>query len=284
MDLGESLPQAAVRETLEETGIHVEITGLVGIYTDPRHVILYTSNGEARQEFSVVFTARPVGGEPTPSERVPRGPLGRAGRDRRAADGPVDADADRPLPGRRRDAAPWIATGSAPAPTSSPPSAPSAPSSSASCCCAASTAARPSAPRTNGAPRPPAISAWVEVHRKPDGGRELAFHIHNASDMPIYEVELPLPAPPGDERAGRVRRPRAARPDHPPAAPPEWLRSYVEPEPVQIEFLDSAGRRWTRDEQGSLAPVTSEVDRPGRCRQRRLDPADRLHDRPAARR
>ena len=68
MDLGESLPDAAVRETVEETGVRVEITGLVGIYTDPRHVILYTSNGEARQEFSVVFTARPVGGEPTPSD------------------------------------------------------------------------------------------------------------------------------------------------------------------------------------------------------------------------
>lgn len=68
MDLGESLPAAAVRETLEESGIEVEITGLVGIYTDPRHVILYTSNGEVRQEFSVVFTARPLGGEPTPSD------------------------------------------------------------------------------------------------------------------------------------------------------------------------------------------------------------------------
>lgn len=68
MDLGESLPATAVRETAEETGIDVEITGLVGIYTDPRHVILYTSNNEVRQEFSVVFTARPVGGAPTPSE------------------------------------------------------------------------------------------------------------------------------------------------------------------------------------------------------------------------
>ncbi|GAA4953368.1 NUDIX hydrolase [Actinoplanes utahensis] len=67
MDLGESLPQTAVRETAEETGIDVEVTGLVGIYTDPRHVILYTSNNEARQEFSIVFTARPVGGAPTPS-------------------------------------------------------------------------------------------------------------------------------------------------------------------------------------------------------------------------
>lgn len=67
MDLGESLPAAAVRETEEETGIHTEVTGLVGIYTDPRHVILYTSNGEVRQEFSVVFTARPLSGGPTPS-------------------------------------------------------------------------------------------------------------------------------------------------------------------------------------------------------------------------
>lgn len=67
MELGESLVQAAVRETREETGIDCEITGLVGIYTDPKHVILYTSDGEARQEFSVVFTARAIGGAPTPS-------------------------------------------------------------------------------------------------------------------------------------------------------------------------------------------------------------------------
>jgi hypothetical protein len=30
-------------------------------------VVLYTSNGEARQEFSVVLTARPLGGQPTAS-------------------------------------------------------------------------------------------------------------------------------------------------------------------------------------------------------------------------
>lgn len=96
------------------------------------------------------------------------------------------------------------------------------------------------------------ISAWVEAYRRADGTRELAFHIHNASDMPIYEVELPLPTRSDEEGAVEfvglvppgqtVKRP----------APPEWLRTYVEPEPVQIEFLDSAGRRWTRDEQGSL--------------------------------
>ena len=62
------MTQAAIRETKEESGIDCEITGLVGIYTDPKHVILYTSNGEARQEFSIVLTARPVRGEPTPSD------------------------------------------------------------------------------------------------------------------------------------------------------------------------------------------------------------------------
>jgi 8-oxo-dGTP pyrophosphatase MutT (NUDIX family) len=62
LDLGESIAQTAVRETEEETGIRCEITGLVGIYTNPRHVIEYTSNGEVRQEFSVVFTAHPIGG------------------------------------------------------------------------------------------------------------------------------------------------------------------------------------------------------------------------------
>jgi 8-oxo-dGTP pyrophosphatase MutT (NUDIX family) len=67
MDPGESLPECGVRETEEETGIGCEITGLVGVYTNPRHVILYTSNGEVRQECSLVFVARMVGGEPTPS-------------------------------------------------------------------------------------------------------------------------------------------------------------------------------------------------------------------------
>jgi len=67
IDLGESVAQAAVRETLEESGIECAITGIVGIYSDPKHVILYTSNGEVSQEFSIVLTARPLGGQPTPS-------------------------------------------------------------------------------------------------------------------------------------------------------------------------------------------------------------------------
>ncbi|MEU2515890.1 NUDIX domain-containing protein [Streptomyces syringium] len=61
MDMGDSLPGTAVREVKEETGLDVEITGLVGTYTDPRHVIAY-SNGEVRRQFNVCFTARVIGG------------------------------------------------------------------------------------------------------------------------------------------------------------------------------------------------------------------------------
>ena len=67
VEMNESVSDAAIRETFEETGIRVEVTGLLGVYSDPRHVIHFTSNDEVRREFSVVLTARPVGGEPTPS-------------------------------------------------------------------------------------------------------------------------------------------------------------------------------------------------------------------------
>lgn len=62
VDLGESAPYAAVRETKEETGFDVEVTGLVGLYTDPRHVMAY-DDGEVRQQFSICFAARVTGGE-----------------------------------------------------------------------------------------------------------------------------------------------------------------------------------------------------------------------------
>src|SRR3954470_5917209 len=63
MDIGETIAEAGMRETREETGIDCEIVRLVGIYTNPRHVMHYTSNDEVRQECSLVFAARPVGGE-----------------------------------------------------------------------------------------------------------------------------------------------------------------------------------------------------------------------------
>ena len=45
----------------EETGFDVEVTGLVGIYTDPKHVIAYT-DGEVRQQFTLSFRCRVLGG------------------------------------------------------------------------------------------------------------------------------------------------------------------------------------------------------------------------------
>ncbi|MFD4947466.1 NUDIX domain-containing protein [Streptomyces sp. NPDC058239] len=67
MDLSDSLPGTAVREVKEETGFDVEVTGLVGMYTDPRHIIEY-SDGEVRRQFNVCFTARITGGAPAISD------------------------------------------------------------------------------------------------------------------------------------------------------------------------------------------------------------------------
>ncbi|WP_446221451.1 NUDIX hydrolase [Nocardia sp. IBHARD005] len=62
MELGESLAECGVRETWEETGINVEIVGIVGTYTDPGHVFAY-DDGEVRQEFSICLLGKPTGGE-----------------------------------------------------------------------------------------------------------------------------------------------------------------------------------------------------------------------------
>ncbi|GAA2750693.1 NUDIX domain-containing protein [Kitasatospora cinereorecta] len=61
MELGESLAGCGIRETLEETGIRIEIAGIVGTYTDPGHILAY-DDGEVRQEFSICLLGRPVGG------------------------------------------------------------------------------------------------------------------------------------------------------------------------------------------------------------------------------
>ena len=66
-DFGESISQAAIRETREEAGIDVIVTGLVGIYTDPHHLVEY-SDGEVRQQFSICFRAQQTGGSLTRSD------------------------------------------------------------------------------------------------------------------------------------------------------------------------------------------------------------------------
>jgi ADP-ribose pyrophosphatase YjhB (NUDIX family) len=61
LEPGETLTQAAVREVKEETGIGIEVTGLIGLYSNPNHVIVY-DDGEIRQEFSICFRAQPRSG------------------------------------------------------------------------------------------------------------------------------------------------------------------------------------------------------------------------------
>ena len=72
MNPGESLSATAVRETFEETGVRVKLVGVVGIYTDPRHVIHYTSDDEVRQEFTVVYRGDYLSGQPTTSDETTR--------------------------------------------------------------------------------------------------------------------------------------------------------------------------------------------------------------------
>ncbi|MFJ9440490.1 NUDIX hydrolase [Kitasatospora sp. NPDC101235] len=60
-DIGESVADTVVREVREETGIDVEVVSVVGLYTDPGHVMAY-DDGEVRQQFSICFRARPTGG------------------------------------------------------------------------------------------------------------------------------------------------------------------------------------------------------------------------------
>ena len=52
----------AIREVREETGLKIRITGLIGTYTDPYILIAY-SDGEVRQEFTLVYGAEIESGE-----------------------------------------------------------------------------------------------------------------------------------------------------------------------------------------------------------------------------
>lgn len=71
MEYGESLEVCATREVLEETGIAVEVVGMVGVFTDSRHRIEY-GDGEVRQEFAVVYRGKYLHGTPTSSPESPR--------------------------------------------------------------------------------------------------------------------------------------------------------------------------------------------------------------------
>lgn len=71
MEIGESIAQTVTREVQEETGVIVEPTAIVGVYSDPQDIVAY-DDGEVRQQFSVCMLCRVVGGEirPTGDESI----------------------------------------------------------------------------------------------------------------------------------------------------------------------------------------------------------------------
>lgn len=65
----ETLTQCAIRECREETGLDIEITALIGVFSDPRHVSAYP-DGEVRQPVNACFSARPIAGTLTTTEEA----------------------------------------------------------------------------------------------------------------------------------------------------------------------------------------------------------------------
>lgn len=64
MDAGETLAAAAVREAREETGLDVEITGFIGVFSAlKRRVVRYPDNGDLRRLVDTAAKARRVGGQ-----------------------------------------------------------------------------------------------------------------------------------------------------------------------------------------------------------------------------
>lgn len=61
MEPGESPAEAAVRETFEETGLHVRVKRLVGVYSDPNQLVIYADNTKV-QIVAIHFEAEVTGG------------------------------------------------------------------------------------------------------------------------------------------------------------------------------------------------------------------------------
>ncbi|MDT3443509.1 MULTISPECIES: NUDIX domain-containing protein [unclassified Pseudofrankia] len=62
MQIGEWFVDCVVREVREETGFEVRVDRVVGVYSNPGHVMVY-ADGERRQEFSVCCACTIIGGE-----------------------------------------------------------------------------------------------------------------------------------------------------------------------------------------------------------------------------
>lgn len=63
LEFGENLTDCAIREVYEETGFNINIENIIGTYTNPKTVVEY-SDGEVRQEFTILYSGRIISGTP----------------------------------------------------------------------------------------------------------------------------------------------------------------------------------------------------------------------------
>lgn len=69
MDAGEDATEACVREVLEETGLHVCIERLIGVYSNP-HLIIEYADGERCHSVALHFEATSMAGTLSISEET----------------------------------------------------------------------------------------------------------------------------------------------------------------------------------------------------------------------
>ncbi|PWH12704.1 MAG: NUDIX hydrolase [Anaerolineae bacterium] len=69
VDAGESVAEACIREVWEEIGLRVRIVRLVGVYSDPNRLVIY-SDGNKVQTVALHFQAEVLEGQPHLSNEV----------------------------------------------------------------------------------------------------------------------------------------------------------------------------------------------------------------------
>jgi len=75
VERGESVASAAVREVYEETGVHVEVGKLIGVYSDPARQVIDYGDGRRVHAINLCFEAHAtgIGSATTPHETLATG-------------------------------------------------------------------------------------------------------------------------------------------------------------------------------------------------------------------
>ncbi len=75
VEIGESVADAAAREVYEETGVHVSVGRLIGVYSDPARQVIAYPDGRRVHAVNLCFEACPTGSgaATTPHETLATG-------------------------------------------------------------------------------------------------------------------------------------------------------------------------------------------------------------------